>query len=588
MKCGILVKKRGVGMKNDKKNFCILTTPFENGEGCGWEEYPRPQMKRESYQSLCGEWELFSSLSGRVEALGRITVPFAPESRLSGVFRNKSKEEKYIYKKTFTRGDTLSDERVILHFGAVDQIASVELNGRAVGEHIGGYLPFSFDVTGYLRDGENTLCVTVTDTLDTDLAYGKQRERRGGMWYTPVSGIWQAVWLESVPQRYIKELKISSTLHSVRVETAGGEREKRLTVYTDHGELCVSYEGDIVTLEIDEPRHWTPEEPYLYRFTLTDGRDCVESYFALRTVTVERRGEKPCICLNGKPYYLHGLLDQGYFPDGIYLPATPEGYRWDILTMKRLGFNMLRKHIKIEPELFYYYCDKYGMIVFQDMVNSGTYRYVRDTVLPTIGLKKTLPQRASERRRRFFESDCRETVGLLYNHPSVCLYTIFNEGWGQYEPDRIYRELRSIDPSRVWDATSGWFAGKDSDVQSEHIYFRKASMKPKGNKPLVLSEFGGYSYKVADHSYNPVDNYGYKSFDSPEALTEGISELYLSQIVPEIENKGLCATVLTQLSDVEDETNGMVTYDRRVVKVDEKVMRHISEKIWEAFEKTFR
>jgi len=389
-----------------------------------------------------------------------------------------------------------------------------------------------------------------------------------------------------VPHNHIENLRISPALDSVTREVAGGENEKIVVINTPDGKTEHSFSGNKTTIKIDNPVNWTPENPYLYTFTVTSGDDTVESYFALRTVTIEKVKGQSYICLNGKPYFFHGLLDQGYYSDGIYTPASPDGYVWDILKMKELGFNMLRKHIKIEPDLFYYYCDKYGMIVFQDMLNAGKYNYIIDTALPTVGFKKGFRHTPTPKRREFFEKECRAVCDLLYNHPCVCYYTIFNEGWGQYEADRIYRELKEYEPSRIWDATSGWFIEKESDVVSEHIYFRKIKMKPNTDRPLVLSEFGGYSYKVEGHSFNLDDNYGYKTFDSAETLTDGLCAMYTGDIVNAIKT-GLCATVLTQVSDVEDETNGLVTYDRKVVKTDKAKMLNMAETIFAAFrEKT--
>lgn len=573
-------------MKN-KIEFCHLKTPFEDISGAGWEEYPRPLMKRESYISLCGQWDLFLKKHSEDEivSLGKITVPYPPESRISGIFREKNRKDKYIYKKSFCLDEDFNCGEVYIHFGAVDQICKVFVNNSAPLEHIGGYLPFSFEIGKYLRKGENTVEVEVTDELDTDLAYGKQRKDRGGMWYTPICGIWQAVWLESVPADHFENIVITPSIDSVTIKTKGGKENKKLTVNTDNGILEYEYHGDSIEIKIESPRNWTPDDPYLYYFTLTDGNDKIESYFALRTVTVEKRGERDYICLNGKPYFFHGLLDQGYFSDGIYTPATPEGYKWDILTMKSLGFNTLRKHIKIEPQLFYHYCDKYGMIVFQDMVNSGKYSFIIDTALPTVGLKRGISHRPSKRRKEEFEESCRKTAALLHNHPSVCYYTIFNEGWGQYDSDRIYSEMKGLYPDRLWDSTSGWFFEKLSDVKSEHVYFKRLNMKEERGRPLVLSEFGGYSLKVKEHSFNPSKNYGYKTFYDRESLTEGLKKLYLSEVVFEIEKKGLCASILTQLSDVEDETNGMCTYDRQVIKVDQEEMQNIAKALKKAFEK---
>ncbi|MBQ8176622.1 MAG: glycoside hydrolase family 2 [Oscillospiraceae bacterium] len=565
-----------------------LSTAFEESR-LTWEEYPRPQMKRDSYISLCGEWELFchkgefGSPNASREKLGGIIVPYPPESRISRIERKLAKDENYIYRRKFSLPDDFNKGIILLHFGAVDQLCRVNVNGRHIGANIGGYLPFDFDITEAIIEGENIIEVEVMDRLDKELPYGKQCEKRGGMWYTPISGIWQAVWLESVPENYIKSLRITPTLDSVTVEVVSAAVEFEIAVHTPNGDLVKQFSGNRVTVEIPDGVLWTPENPYLYKFTLISENDKVESYFGLRAITVERRGERKFICLNGKPYFFHGLLDQGYFSDGIYTPASPEGYLFDITETKKLGFNMLRKHIKVEPDLFYYYCDKLGMIVFQDMVNNGGYNFLIDTALPTIGLRKGIKHKASTRQKAMFEKCAKGTVDTLYNHPCVCYYTIFNEGWGQFDADGMYRVLKQYDPTRIWDATSGWFTEKESDVQSEHIYFKPVKLKA-ADKPLVLSEFGGYSYKVEGHSFNLDKNYGYKTFNTAEKLTEGIERLYLDEIVPAIEN-GLCAAVLTQVSDVEDETNGLFTYDRRVTKVDEKVMVGVAEKIKEVFDK---
>ena len=566
----------------NKPRLCKdLKTPFEDDTSSDWTEYPRPQMKRDSYMSLCGEWEL-KVVSGEEIDLGKIKVPFPPESRLSGIERDKNKYEVYKYTKKFTLPEEMKGKRIILHFGAVDQIFMLKIGEHNLDILAGGYLPVEFDITDYLTDGENTIGVDVIDDLDTDLAYGKQSKKRGGMWYTPISGIWQAVWLEAVPENHIKRIKMTPSLDSVKFKVKGGADEKIITL----GGKQYRFEGNEFELKIDEPHLWSPEDPYLYEFTLESGEDKIESYFALRTVGTAKIGGKSYITLNEKPYFFHGLLDQGYYSDGIYTPATPEGYRYDILKMKELGFNMLRKHIKIEPELFYYYCDKYGMIVFQDMVNSGKYSFLIDTALPTAGLRKGITHKASDVRRTTFETDSAMTVALLYNHPSVVYYTIFNEGWGQFDADENYRRLKALDPSRIWDATSGWFTEKESDVQSEHIYFKKLDLKNDPDRPLVLSEFGGYSCKIEGHSFNLDNTYGYRFFTDREKFGEALKSLYLDEVVPMID-RGLCATVYTQVSDVEDETNGLVTYDRQVVKVNKNDMLEIADKINEAFYKQF-
>ena len=571
--------------RTKKPRTASLTTPFEKNVGeTPWSDYPRPQMKRDSYLCLNGRWSLSVTRENETQAVGDILVPFPPESRMSGVERRFDKNDTLIYERTVTLPDGFAKDRLMLHFGAVDQCACVYVNGIPVGEHEGGYYPFSCDVTAAWREGENTLTVKARDPLDRELPWGKQREDRGGMWYTPTSGIWQTVWLEALPAEHIKTLCLTPTLEDVTVETTGGATKKTLVLHTEAGDKTYTYEGDTFTITPDEIHHWSPEHPYLYRFTLTSGDDRIESYFALRTVSVTDGKNGPVIALNEKPYLFHGLLDQGYFADGIYLPASPEGYRYDIETMKSLGFNMLRKHIKIEPALFYYYCDLYGMVVFQDMVNSGKYSFLIDTALPTVACKRGILHHASPRRRAAFEASMRDTVRTLYNHPSVCYYTIFNEGWGQYDTERIYDEMKSLDPTRVWDSASGWFRPKRSDVQSEHVYFKPVKLRPNASSPVVLSEFGGYCYGVDGHIFNLDKSYGYRTYRDADALMDGLEHLYRDEIVPALRNTNLCALVLTQLSDVEDEINGLVTYDRVCVKVNAERMQHLAKELKDAFE----
>ena len=534
-----------------------------------WNEYPRPRLKRDSFLCLNGEWEL----SGENFA-ETILVPFVPESILSGIGRAMPKGERLCYKRSFSLPEGFKKDRVILNFGAVDQIAEVYLNGVFLGMHIGGYSGFSFDITKHL-DSENTLEVFVTDDGGKTLPYGKQREKRGGMWYTPTSGIWQTVWLESLPAQYISDVKVVTDCEKAEITVAvnEGRANGSVILHLDEGDEEFPLVRGRATITPKEPILWSPEEPFIYNVTINVGEDSASSYFALRSLEILNIEGTPRLCLNGKPYFFHGLLDQGYFSDGIYTPATPEGYEFDILKMKELGFNMLRKHIKIEPELFYYYCDKHGMVVFQDLVNSGKYNFLVDTALPTLGLKRGISHHASKRRRERFENDGLATLARLYNHPSVCYYTIFNEGWGQYDADRIYRMMKNADESRIFDATSGWFFEKESDVDSHHVYFKPIRLK-KGERPLVLSEFGGYSHKIEGHSFNLTKNYGYKYFESAADFEDALCRLYLDEVVPAVKNR-LCAAVLTQVSDVEDETNGLVTYDRKVVKVSTEKMKAI-------------
>jgi len=421
---------------------------------------------------------------------------------------------------------------------------------------------FSADITDVLA-AENTLVVRVEDHLsDCILPYGKQCRKRGGMWYTPVSGIWQTVWLESVPEKYIEKLIIDTEGDTVRISVVGTERAT-VTV----GDITAPIENCFVKIKLPSPHFWSPEDPYLYAFTVTAGEDRVESYFALRDLSVEEFCGIPRLCLNGTPYFFNGVLDQGYYSDGLFTPAVPEEYERDILRMKQLGFNMLRKHIKVEPERFYYDCDRLGMVVFQDMVNNGKYNFFRDTALPTVGFKRfpTVFRHVTKEMRTAFAAEMERTVTQLYNHPSICYWTVFNEGWGQFSAAEMHRLLFLQDCSRFIDTTSGWFTTDATDVDSRHVYFRKVKLHA-GKKPLVLSEFGGYTWNPEGHVFNPEKTYGYKQFADREAFVSALQSLYRDEILPCVE-QGLCAAVYTQLSDVEDETNGLVSYDRKVEKV---------------------
>ena len=534
--------------------------------------YPRPQMRRDSFFSLNGLWQLSYGKGEKI----KINVPFPPESILSGVFKDMGKDPHLTYTRTFTLPKDFIKDRVILHFGAVDQVCTVFLNDNQIGKNTGGYNSFSIDITRYLKE-ENVLTVNVRDYLSRKiLPYGKQTYKRGGMWYTPISGIWQSVWLESVPDEYIKSLKIVTKENSVKIYFPG-VTDGKITVKAPLGNLDFPIEHGISSFTLEEPRLWSPEDPYLYYFTAEAGEDKIESYFALRTLDIRTVDGLMRLCLNGKPYFFHGVLDQGYFSDGIFTPATPSLYTQDILKMKELGFNTLRKHIKVEPEQFYYDCDRLGMIVFQDFVNNGSYSFLRDTALPTV-LTKKFPEglmlRTSQQKKGFIDS-LKKTVKQLYNHPCICYWTIFNEGWGQFDSDRMYELLKELDDTRFIDSTSGWFKGKKSDVESLHIYFKPVTVEPCKN-PVVLSEFGGYSYKIDEHSANLKKTYGYKLFDNKDTFMQALKDLYVNEVVPSIE-KGLCGAIYTQLSDVEDETNGLLTYDRQVCKVDIDTMVEIAD-----------
>ena len=540
-----------------------------------WLSYPRPQLRRSSYITLNGEW----TLEGQ-----KIQVPFAPQSRLSGYKGEVGEHLTYIRKFAYAPDfHWVENGRVILHFGAVDEVCEVYVNDTYIGKHEGGYLHFSFDITDALiKDACNILRVEVTDTLSRVYPYGKQCKKRGGMWYTPISGIWQSVWMEVVPEQYIEEIKLTPSMTDIEISVKGNINGFKAIVL-DEGKIVAEQDftknsGKVV---IPNPILWDTENPHLYDLKIEAGEDKIDSYFALRTVEIKKVDGINRVCLNNKPIFMHGLLDQGYYDDGIYLPEDEEEFTRDILRMKELGFNMLRKHIKIEPEKFYYECDRLGMLVLQDMVNNGGYSYIFDTVLPTFGFKKRNDCKGRYQDaecKKVFEWHMKDTIHDLYNHPCIIGYTIFNEGWGQFESDRMYDIAKSLDSTRFYDATSGWFAQKKSDLDSEHIYFRAEELHAK-ERPMFLSECGGFSYAVEGHMFNTEKTYGYGACKSSEELTDRIVNMYNVMVIPGIKG-GVCGCVYTQVSDVEDEINGMYTYDRKVCKVNKEKMQALAARIY--------
>ena len=559
----------------------LYTTQGESIADTPWQEYPRPQLKRDSYVNLNGRWD-FTVGTGKAfprEYDREIFVPFCPESLLSGIKEHFPERSTLWYRRKFTLPEGFNKGRVLLHIGAADQTFYCYVNQKKMGAHFGGYEAMTFDITDALSK-DNTLELSCQDDLRFhDYPYGKQNLKRGGMWYTPVSGIWQTVWLESVPEEHIESLDIQVSLDSAAITVTPPLSGK---VILENKEFPLT--GGQATITPENPQLWTPENPYLYEFVVETENDRVESYFALRTIETKEINGMPRLCLNGKPYFFHGLLDQGYWSDGIYTPASPACYEEDILKMKELGFNTLRKHIKIEPELFYYACDKLGMVVFQDMVNNGDYSFFRDTALPTLGLQKRNDKKMHKdiSIRQHFLAGMESSVKQLKNHPCILYWTVFNEGWGQFDGSSAYRKLKHLDRTRIIDTTSGWFRGAKTDVDSRHIYFTPWSALKPSDKPLVLSEFGGYAYAVKDHLFNPDKAYGYKTCKSQEHFQTSLSELYITKVLPAIE-RGLCAAIITQVSDVEDEINGMLTYDRRVCKADSTAMQQIAKALQEAF-----
>lgn len=548
-------------------------------------EYPRPQMERDSYINLNGIWDYAITETGEFPDSfdGEIVVPFSPESVLSGVMRSLLPAQTLWYRRSFRLPRGFNRGRVLLHFGAVDQIATVYVNGKEVCHHIGGYTPFSADITGRLVDAENEIVVKVRDLSDTSYhSRGKQKIRRGGIWYTPQSGIWQTVWLESVPEQYIKGLRITPLFD---------ESEAELLVVSDSDLQCVAIcDGREVLFTANEPVRlhiaplipWTPENPHLYDLEIIMGEDRVRSYFGMRKFSVghDEKGVKR-LFLNNRPYFHNGLLDQGYFCDGLYTAPSDEAMVFDIMTAKDLGFNMLRKHIKIESLRWYYHCDRLGMLVWQDMVNGGgEYSFITATTPLVTGIHfkdnryKLFGREDPEGREQYYR-ELDEMISHLYNAVSVAMWVPFNEGWGQFDAKAAVERIRRTDTTRTIDHASGWNDQKIGDLKSLHVYFRRYRYnKDRLGRAVVLSEFGGYNYRVEGHCFNEKE-FGYRRFESREELLKAFRDLYLNEIIP-AKDKGLCAAVYTQLTDVEDELNGLITYDRKVIKLSADEIRDIN------------
>jgi beta-galactosidase/beta-glucuronidase len=535
-------------------------------------------MARASWMSMNGPWDYAFTESTRQPAAyeGKIIVPFSPETKLSGVERSLKSGEYLWYHRKFIIPEEFAGKRLLLHFGAVDQCALVWVNDRQIGGHVGGYLPFELEITDYVENGAADIVVRVTDDTDKGShTRGKQRSKRGGIWYTPQSGIWQTVWMEAVPDSYVKNLLITPDFDSACVEISAEIVGDELAYAQFNGE---SY---LLPAIIPVPgfEAWCPENPKLYSFSVTCGEDTVQSYFAMRKYSVEQDDKGvPRLFLNNRPYFHNGLLDQGYWPDGLYTAPTDEAMIFDISTAKSMGFNMLRKHIKVEPLRWYYHCDRYGMLVWQDMPCGGG-RYdpiiVSAPLVTNIHLKDRfywLFGRSDSAGRAEFKAELAAMVEHLYNCPCIAMWVPFNEGWGQFDAAKLHDYVKSIDPTRTVDHASGWHDQGIGQVVSKHVYFRPYVFKAdKKGRAMLLSEFGGYNHHVNGHCFNNK-NFGYKNFETPAQLELAIEELYQKQIGP-AKVQGLAATVYTQLSDVEDELNGVVTYDRKVVKISPEAMR---------------
>lgn len=580
------------------------------------EEYPRPLLMREDYQILNGWWDYAFTIDYKQpqQYEGRILVPFSPETALSGVGRQLKPDEYLWYRRNFDLPGwdrEKGQNRILLHFGAVDQSCEVRINGHKVKRHTGGYLPFEVDISRYAQESANELIVAVKDLSDTSYhSKGKQKLNAGGMFYTAQSGIWQTVWLEKVLETYIKEIKtvpdIEKKIIRIKVSSSYSTDKKNVDKLSrnlpieikirkpglypdpvvkpsqisteDMLETAVLAVSDKwIDIPIESISLWNCETPYLYYFEVKLGDDRAISYFAMRKFSLETKVHEEFlrICLNGEVQFQNGVLDQGYWPESLYTPPSDAAMIFDIQEMKKTGFNMVRKHLKIEPQRWYYHCDRLGIVVWQDMVNGGSYykhwfvtygatllSWLR---IPMRDVYPRLLSREAKAGRLEFIREMKETIRLLGNHPSIAAWVIFNEGWGQFQTEDMTRIVRRLDPNRLIDQASGWFDQGGGDFSSLHNYFFKLFIRPERERASVLSEFGGYSYREPGHCAKEK-LYGYGICKNKKDLEKRFLERWsgVRNLIPQ----GLSASIYTQWTDVEEEVNGVFTYDREVRKIE--------------------
>jgi beta-galactosidase/beta-glucuronidase len=524
----------------------------------------------------------------------QIVVPFSVEAPLSEIKRRVGPDDVMHYRRILTIPDGFNRGRILLHFEAVDQICDVYLNRVKICHHEGGYLPFTVDLME-LHAGENVLQVEVTDNTDGGLyARGKQASQNAGVWYTPTSGIWQTVWLESVPNQVIRSLRLTPDFDQkiLKINADFEGKIENATAEVSHGghpiaKVMLDNRGSGIIDLHHAFTPWTPDNPYLYDLKVIINEDVVSSYFAMRKCSMVDWNGFQVFALNNKPLFLKGILDQGYFPGGGLTPPSDQAIVNDLRMVQGMGFNMIRKHVKIEPMIWYHHCDQMGLLVLQDFVCGGQpYKKWLLTFAPFLPFhfddKKpsTIAElgRIDPKSRANFYEEVAGTIRRLYNTPSIITWVLFNEGWGQFETVQNLSLLKAQDQTRPVDANSGWFDQGVGDFDSHHVYVKKIHIKNDHRRALLLSECGGYTLKVKDHAYSDKC-FGYRKFVHGDELAKAIYELYAKQIIPLIAKEGLCGSVFTQLSDVETEMNGLITFDREIIKVDSSVMRAINDKL---------
>lgn len=562
-----------------------------------WPEYPRPIMEREDWKNLNGLWDYAIVERGKhVPATfdGQILVPFAAESVLSGVGKTVGAEKELVYRRSFDIPSSWKGKKVLLHFGAVDWKTDVWVNGVKVGSHTGGFTPFSFDITEALQGRENTLMVKVWDP--TDQGYqprGKQVSRPEGIWYTPVTGIWQTVWLEPVSESYIQDLRITPdidhSLLSVQAVVNEATSKDLVEVKVFDGRKLVaqgkSINGECVQIEmLEDVKLWSPDSPFLYtlKVALKQGgkvKDEVASYAAMRKYSSRRDANGIVrLELNNQPLFQFGPLDQGWWPDGLYTAPTDEALRYDIQKTKDFGFNMIRKHIKVEPARWYTYCDQMGIIVWQDMPSGD-----RNPEWQNRKYFEGTEMKRSAESEACYRKEWKEIMDALYSYPCIATWIPFNEAWGQFKTPEIVEWTKQYDPTRLVDPASGGNHYTCGDMLDLHNYPAPELYLYDAQRATVLGEYGGIGWVVPEHIWEPDRNWGYIQFNSSKEVTDEYVK-YAEQLYNLIP-RGFSAAVYTQTTDVEVEVNGLMTYDRKVIKVDEKRVKAINRKLCESLSK---